>query len=310
MPFIERLRSEGRITPEQAAVLESVETGRVFSLSAELRALLYLGALFLIAGVSATVRKYFDRLGPFAILSALTGACAACFTYVEAKRAPYSDGEVPSPTPAFDYVLFVGCALLGIEFSYLETQYHLLKDLWSYYFLASSLLFFAFSYRHDNRMVLGMAVLNLGTWLGMELKRWGVPFSHEVVALLFGAGVVSAGLASYSRGFKAHFLDTYLNIGLNVMFVILTLKTVMHGGASPWTLGLAALTAASAGAAVERRKLLYFFYACLYGYIGFSSCVYRALSLGPTGGALYLLFSGIFMAWALFSFRRSLRQDP
>jgi hypothetical protein len=85
-------KARGLVSEAEAERLEAVESRRLFSLHGELRALLYGGALLLVAGVAATVKKRFADLGEPAIVSALLLAIAGCAWYCAPRTPPFSRG--------------------------------------------------------------------------------------------------------------------------------------------------------------------------------------------------------------------------
>lgn len=308
MSSVPRLKELGGLDDSQAGRAADIESGRLFSLHAELRAGLYLGALLIVVGVGATVAKYFADLGHLSILAALSLAVAASIGYCFANASDYRHEKVPSPTPAFDYILYIGCALLGVEFGYIERQFHLFGAYWDFYFLISGLFFLYLAYRHDNRFVLAMALANLAGWFGVRLNAldssW---FPLRAQALCYGVAACGAGLWLAELAIKPHFRDTYLNIGLNILFWAVLSGVFADGWSSPYNLLLAALVAASVWWALRERRFQYFLYGVAYGYIGLSSLLLREIR-GTQAGSLYFLISASAVIYLVFSFRRLLEQ--
>ncbi|MBI3554554.1 MAG: DUF2157 domain-containing protein [Elusimicrobia bacterium] len=315
MDFISDWRDKGLLRPEQAKVLLEIENDRIFSISAELRALLYLGALLIVAGVGGTVKRYVLELGPVAISGGLSFAVLAGLYYCFSRGAPYSSQKVESPTPAFDYVLYMSCAFWGILFGYLETHYHLLAEHWDYYLLLSSGLFFWLAYRFDNRLVLAMALTTLGSWFGLRFSHLDLPFFDlRTRGLGFGTTVVLAGWWLENRArIKDHFADTYYNVGLHVLFWTLLWGLFDKKIMSAYTPALAMLTTAVITYGLRRRSFQYFLYGTVYGYIGLSYIIVTEFfdkmwsSIG--GLSFYFLASSVSMLAVIFYFRRRLEQD-
>ena len=307
MDAIERWRKKGLLKDEQAALLADIDSGRLFSVSDELRALLYLGALLVIAGVGATVKRYIDQLGPLSIIAALSAAIVACFAYCEGRARPYSNGAVGSPTAAFDYLLFIGCSLIGVLFSYLEAKYHWLGDKWDLYLLASGLLFLCAAYRFDNRMALAMGLLNLGGCLGVRLGRlFTTDFQFmRAVAMAEGAAACAAGLLTARAGVKPHFRETYLGIGINVLFAALLSDGSRIDLVSPLLALILVLSGCCIAFATLERRFAYFVYGIGYGYIAVSIAVLRHTS-GAQAASAYFLVSAAALILAIFRFRKSL----
>ena len=101
-------------------------------LSADLNALRYLGVLAAGGGLAWTARTYPARWGVRAILVPATALVAGCFAWAFAKAPPYSTEQVSSPSLVFDYVLYLGCPALGVEFGYAEPPLEFLPDQWHY----------------------------------------------------------------------------------------------------------------------------------------------------------------------------------
>jgi hypothetical protein len=312
--FIARWRDGGLLKPEQAAVVGEIESGRLFSVSNELRALLYLGALLIVAGVGGTVKNYMADLGPVAITTALSAAMIFCFYYCSGRGLPYSPGKVESPTAAFDYILYLGCAFWGILFGYLETHYHLLAEHWDYYLLFSSAFFFFLAYRFDNRLVLAMALSTLGSWFGIRFSHFDIPlFDLRARAIAFGAAALGAGWwLENSARVKEHFADTYYVVGLHVLFWGLLWGLFDKGWLSLYPAAIAMLTTAAVTYGLRRRSFQYFLYGTVYGYTAVSWLILKDV-VGGAGTleltSLYFLVSSISLLGLLFYYRRKFEQD-
>src|SRR5262245_20362849 len=127
---LERWHAEGTITSSQHDVLASLVRKDRFSVFEELNALLYLGVVSLVAGAGWTIQTHFKSLGDFAIISALAATFAACLYYCFTRGAAYSNEQQESTGFAFDYVLYLGCLMFGLELGFLEFRFHLLRDSW------------------------------------------------------------------------------------------------------------------------------------------------------------------------------------
>ena len=309
MGFIGSLRDKGVLAPDQAALLEEIESRRLVSVSAELNGLLYLGALLIVAGVGASVKTYVDELGPLSILGGLAAAVLACAWYCLSRARPYENAQVPSPTAAFDYVLYLGCAFLGIAFGYAEAHFNLLDRFWDFYLLASAVLFLGLAYRFDNRLVLSMALINLGGFLGLRFSRWGLPEAGlELETLLYGLALIGAGHGLKQRGTKPHFEGTYLAFGCNAVLGALLWGVFRRGALSLEFPALAAAALAIGARAVRTRRFEYFLLATAYGYAGVSYLIVDRLR-GVELVSLYFLASAGAVMAAIFWFRKSLEQD-
>ena len=109
-------------------------------------------------GLGWTVTTWSHQLGDIVVLTLLSALLAACFWYCFARVAAWSAAETPAPNAVFDYVLYLGTLVWGIELTYIEKRLHLLSGQWDDYLLITALLFFFLAYRFDNRFVLSLAL--------------------------------------------------------------------------------------------------------------------------------------------------------
>lgn len=311
MDLIAEWRSKGLLGPTQAELLADLEGGRLVSLSSELRALLYAGVLLVVLGFGKTLNEHFLRLWPLAVGGALVAVIVACGAYCFSRGAPFANEEVLSPTPAFDYVLYFGCAAWGLLWGYLENVLQLLGDRWSYYLLFSAALFFVLAYRFDNRLVLATAIGTLGGWFGWEVSQLGMPFFRaQSAGLAYGATVLVLGavLTEWVE-FKRHFRDVFYNAGLHVLAGSLLWSVVDSKGATAYLLALLVLSATAGGYGLRRRSFQYFLYGTVYAYVGLSSfLLIQGYVDDALEGALYFLVSSVALAVLIFKLRPRLEQ--
>jgi len=269
------------------------------SVFAELNTLLYLGVVTCVAGIGWTIKDHFASLGDAAILSALSGVFVLTISYAFARSRPYSHCRVESPNFAFDYVLYLGCLVLGVELGFLEYRFHLLQDRWDNYLLLSAFVYFVLAYRFDNRFVLSLALSTLAGWFGIEISRV-FPFSLHTLradALVYGALVAGAGFVLDRMGIKKHFLEAYLHVAANVLFVALlsgvfdSTTTAHTSYDALYLLGLLALSAAAIASGVRFRSFAFVFYGIVYGYIGVSARLLREIETF-TAALAYVVVSG------------------
>ena len=220
---LEEWKAGGAISGAQYDALSALARKDRFSVFFELNTLLYLAVLALIGGLGWTITTYSARLGDVAILSFLTGAFCWSLYYCSARALPYSDGEVEQPGLAFDYVLYLGCLIFALDLGYLQSRFHPFQLDWDHSLLVASAVFFALAYRFDNRLVLSLALSSLAAWCGVRLSRFSLLFggSPRILALAYGSFVAAAGAALHRAGVKRHFLETYLHVAANVLFIAL-----------------------------------------------------------------------------------------
>ena len=307
--ILDGMTKSGAMAPALAERLKGLEAERPFSVRRELKALLYLGAILAAAGLAATVKKYFDLLGPGSVLGGLVAIFAAAVAYCFKRGGPFDRKLVPSPTLLFDYVLYIGCVAWGLAAAYAENRFHIFGGAWKAHFLISSALFTALAYRFDNRLALSLGVSSLAAWFGLELQSLYTSFfeSHRTFGLTFGA---LAGLAAYVSAeldVKSHFQDVYGNFAGHFILAALLSGTVTQGP-SLYFAGLLAACGLTAAHAVRSRKYFYMVYAVLYGYAGVSSVFLRTIH--ETGTVLlYFMLSSLGVGIGLFILARRFKED-
>jgi len=292
---LEEWKDNGIITAEQFEAIARIVRRDRFSIFFELNGLLYLGVVSLIAGIGWVIEAYFANVGDAAIISSLALLLFLSFYYCFTRSRPYSATLVESPNIAFDYVLYAGCLLFGLEVAYVENRFHLLNDNSDLYLLGSALLFFALAYRFDNRLVLSLALSSLAGWFGVRLSQSPLRYGGSLRPYAIAYGVIVAGMGGllHKIGIKKHFTETYLHIAANVTFIALV--SGVHDENATW-LYFVALLGFAGGAMVEGvrfRRFAFVAYGTVYGYVGISMKVLSQSIIDSTFALTYLIISGI-----------------
>jgi len=297
---LEQWKEQGTISPEQYAQLSGLSRREPFSLFLEINILLYAGVLAFVAGLGWTVSTWSEQLGDVLVLVLLSAILVACFWYCFSRALPWSPAETRSPSPIFDYVLYLGSLVWTVELTYLEKRFQVLSGQWDLYLLATAVLFFFLAYRFDNRFVLSLALSSLAGWFGLKISHWP---SHQdetyrEYALAYGLLVGGGGAILQRRGIKPHFLNTYLHIVANVVFWALLSGVFERQGYVLWFLALLIACGASLAWGLKRRQFAFVAYAAVYGYIGVSSILIRGINdeIAVFG---YFVVTGIAMLVAL-----------
>ena len=292
------------IRAEQSDVLSALVRKDRFSVFVELHTVLYLGVASFIAGVGWTIQTHFQRLGDLAILSALTGMLAWSLYYCFSRGYGYSNDRVEAPGFAFDYILYLGCLVLGLELGFIEFRFHLLQARWDDYVLLSAAAFFALAYRFDNRFVLSLALSTLAGWFGLQLSHFPdfVTSSLRASALMYGVLVAAAGGGLFRAGIKKHFLDAYLHVAANVLFITL-LSAQFERGHELYMLALLGLAGLAIAAGIRVRRFAFVVYGIIYGYLGISARLLHEIN-SFTDGLAYVAVSSTIVIVALVALAR------
>jgi hypothetical protein len=291
---LDRWHRGGLLTDDEYGIIAAIVRKDRFSVFLELNALLYIGVLAIAAGLAWTIQTSFEQLGDAAIIVGLSAGLVACFYYCFSRASAYSPDRVESPRLAFDYVLYLGCLIFGIELAYFEIRFQVLRQAWDYHVLASAVVFFALAYRFDNRFVLSLALSTLAAWFGIKLTTLGFdsPRALRPSALAYGALVAAAGLVLHRVEIKKHFLDTYLHVAVNVVLLALVSGAAEESGGGLYLLALLALAAAVVWIGSQHRAFAFVAYGVAYAYAGITAQLLRHIP-GPTLTFMYFVFSGI-----------------
>lgn len=281
---VERLREQGVLSAEAAAVVVPVPRGERVSVHAELRALLYGGVLLVTAGVGVLVRENLERIGPVAVAVGLGLAALLCLAWVARVGPDFARGEVPSPNLAFDYVLLLGVLLAAAELAYVEVQFMTLGPGWPTHFLLVAALAGVLAFRYDSRALFSMALASIAAWRGVKVSldalRLALPGGPPEVlrgnALACGAAFLLLGIVLARGSLKRHFEPVSTHLG-----AILVLGGMLSGSGTgtdaefSWTLSLLLASLTLAYVAARTRRFSLFVLGTVGAYAAFLVLVVR-----------------------------------
>lgn len=295
---------------EQAALLRRIYGRELFSVHWELRLLLYGGILILTTGLGLLVAKHFSSIGHLTLIAVISMGCAVCFAYCLRHGGGFSPESLATPDAAYDYVLLLGCLLLGTLQGYLELRYQLLAQYWNWWLLASALIYLLCAHYFDNRLVLSLALSTLGAWLGVKTSQLGTEFWNGALrdnAIFFGALVVAAGATQTRFGWKRHFLPVHLHLGVNVLLAALVVGVGSRADGPAYLAGLLLTGSGSAFYALRDRSFAFLLYAVLYCYVGITIFMLDNGQWSSEGVILYFLVSAATLLTALVALHRRFR---
>lgn len=312
--LFERLQQEGLISEASLQKVKQRASAPIFSLHWELRTILYLGILLLTGGLGILIYKNIDTIGHQVILAAIGLLCAGCFFYCERKKLPFAKTQVPAPNSFFDYILLLGCLTLVTFITYLQVQYTAFGTAYGLATFIPMVILFFCAYYFDHLGVLSMAVTNLAAWAGIAITPLNILHTNnfaepEIIfsGLLLGVALTVIAWGSKQKNIKAHFGFTYINFGMNILFIAcLAGMFVFERFYLLWLLPLAGMAYYFYKQALAINSFYFILMLAIYGYIGASYVVTRILVLLDKGfdlGIVFLiLMYYIFSAIALVAF--------
>ena len=284
-PVLTDLVEKNILEPEDAERISTYENTKPFSLHWELKTMLYVGVLLLNVGLGILIYENIDTVG-HAVLIVLIGlASAGCFWYAYRHRAPFSRGEVESPTPYYDYILLLGCFTFLIMEGYWQYQYNVFGDRYGLATFIPMVLFFVLAYLFDNRGVLSLAISALASWVGItvapeEMLSQNDFKSQTIIITGILLGVVLAAIPTLSErfGFKKHFSVTWLNFSIHILMVSCLAGLFVLDEKAIYFPLLALSVAFYLWYARMRHSFYFMVVAVLYGYIGFTYLLLSSVS--------------------------------
>ncbi len=228
---IPEMVESGILEDEKALTLLRIARGELLSVHAEIRFLFYLGVLACTAGAGFLISDNYRQIGPLAVALFIGAAAASSFGLAVRKAPPFSWGEVPSPSIAFDYLLLLGVLLGAADLAFIEVQCTNLGAHWPWHLLITAILMAGIAIRYDSRTVFSLALSTFAAWRGVsvsliEVSLWR--FSSEPLrsnAIACGILFIALGHYLLRTHRKPHFEPAAAYLGW-----LLVLSAFVYGG--------------------------------------------------------------------------------
>lgn len=308
-PELRSLHAEGMIDDATAARALARDRGTMFSVHAELRAVLYAGVLLVMGGIGIILARNLERIGPLGLVLAIGLVAAACA--VPALRAKRANRPL---SVAADYLLLLAALLLSADLAYAERQFTLLGPLWSWHLLLLAVVHAGLAYAFASPLVLAASLTALAGWFGVGSTLGDtLQLSNSTPELGARALACAALIAAWRYADRrarpdSTFADVFDHFAANLAF----------WGAIAWCLEwpwpvaglplLAAFSHASVRRGLDTGREVFLVYGVVYGAIGLCAAVLPHLR-GTTpslGFALLIVCAAAATLWLL---RRHLRES-
>lgn len=318
-PLFEQLHQEGLISDISMERIRRDQVSPLFSIHWELRTILYIGILLLTGGLGILVGKNIDTIGHQAILALIAILCIGSFAYCERLKLPFSRTKVLPPNPYFDYVLLLGCLAMITFIAYLQAQYNAFGNAYGLATFIPMVILFACAYHFDHLGVLSLAIANLAAWAGIAVTPLTIFRSNDFAdarliftGLAVGTLLTVVSSASENKDIKPHFSFTYLNFGMNLLFVS-CLAGMFHFESAYllWLLPLAGITWYFYRKALALRSFYFVLMIALYVYVGAGFVLTSLISAVSTEAfsllMLYFIGSAVYMIVFLMNVNKKLK---
>jgi len=297
IPLFERLHKEGLLSDPSLQNVKQRADSSLFSVHWELKSILYLGILLLTGGLGILIYKNIDTIGHQVILAAIGSLCIGCFFYCERKKLPFATTRVPAPNSFFDYILLLGCLTLITFITYLQVQYTAFGNAYGLATFIPMIILFFCAYYFDHLGVLSMAITNLAAWMGVAITPLNIFNANNFAdaelifaGLLLGVALTVIAWATKKRNIKAHFEFTYVNFGMNILFIACLAGMFHFDEFYPlWLLPLAGIVFYFYKRSLATASFYYMLMLTLYGYTGISYVMVRFLISRMDLGSIYFI---------------------
>jgi Predicted membrane protein (DUF2157) len=277
-------------------ILNNLKSAELIN-SEELKTMLYLGVIMLNIGLGYLIYQHIDTIGHAVIIALISLICIGCFYYAARTTLPFSLKEIKSPTIYFDYAVLLGCLTFLIVEGYLQYQYNVFGTQYSLATFIPMLLFFPVAYYFDHRGALSLAIIALGTWLGLKITPLDVlnqnDFSNDSLVytgILLGILLSLIGFISELKDIKKHFAFTYFNFGIHLFFIC-ALTALFNFNNNVLFIPLIILGLIFWIWYARKTTSFYFFlFSVIYGYATLTYLIIKLLSRANADVTVYFLY--------------------
>lgn len=284
MNILHKLIQDGVLNEQEGVYIEAFEREKPMSVHWELKSILYLGILLLVAGISVLVYLNIDTIGHQAIIATIGAATVYCFYYAYKNKLPFSYEQVTHSSPMFDYMVLLGCLLFGVLIGYLQFQYSIFGLHYGLATIFPTVLYFFAAYFFDHKGVLSLGITGLAAWVGisatpMQLLEQNDFNDLTIILTSIGLGLSLAVLSKLfeTKDIKKHFGFTYNNFAANMLFIA-TLAALFDKELKILSfLFLALICFYYIRYAIAEQSFLFLLLSILYGYIGLTYAFFSVL---------------------------------
>jgi hypothetical protein len=320
LSLFERFNGEGLISDASLEKIKSQSGKKLFPVYWELKTILYLGVLLLASGLGILVYKHIDSIGHMAVLIFIAMVSAAGYFYCFRKKPAFSTTRVQSPDSFFDYILLLASLCFIIFIGYWQYQYQIFGNRFGLASFIPMVVYFFTAYAFDHLGILSLAITNLGAWAGIVVTPAEILKENNfnsgtliLTGVLLGILLILAAIVSIHKNIKTHFAFTYMNFGMNILFIS-CLAGLFHFDSIYllWFLMLTGIALYFYNESIHQRSFYLLLMLTLYGYIGLSYTIIHLLfwnmeSVGFYFVCLYFIASGIGLVFFLVRMNKKLK---
>jgi hypothetical protein len=317
----EKLLADGLIGDESFSKIQQKQANPLLSVYWEVKTVLYISIILFTTGLGIIIYKNIDTIGHQAILAVIALITIACFIYCYKHKQPFSKNRIQSQTSLFDYILLLGTLCFLIFVGYLQHQYNVFGDNYGMATFIPMLVLFYIAYSFDHSVILNLAIINLGIWMGVTVTPKQLIKAHTFdnltaiyTYLTFSTILLMGAWLSYKFDFKSHYKFSYQHYGVHLIFITLIAGYFFYYDSNYfllWDIGILAVGYILFIDAYKQKSFYFLLLVVLYGYIAFSSLVLKPLiksgSIYPV--LMYLILSSAGLVFSLIYLNKKLKEE-
>lgn len=281
----EKLFEKGLITQEQLVQVKAYRSLGIFSLHAELQALLYLSVVLFTTGIGILIYQNIDTIGHMAILAMLFLIMLSCFYFCFTRSKGFQKAETTFDSPILSYLVLAASILSCIFIGYLQFQY---KTFGTHYGLATlipTIVSFFCAYYFDNKSVLTIGITGLAAYVGLSVRPQDLLnnaafYSDQSLAywaILLGGLLILWTIYSTRIALKTHFSLIFLTFALHLISLaaLSNLINSYIGIGLVFAVVLAGSSYYFYKVSHELEAISLYIFMIIYGYVGLNIVLFR-----------------------------------
>ena len=310
--FLKELEKAQLISPETSKEILEREKNTPKSVYWELITLFSSGIILFCTGLGIIIYENIDSIGHSTLVAAMVLVVIGCLYYCFKKAMPFSGAQTEHENMWLYYVVVFESLLMTTLIGYIQYQYQLFGTHIGLVAFFSMILLFFNAYYFDNIAVLSLAIINLGSWVGVAIAPLDLlkdnDFTNDGI-ILSGVALGIFLLAIYfftsRHNFKRHFALTYKNFATHLLYV--SLLAAIFEFDTIWILWFAVLgvvTYYQMRDALRTNSFYFIIFAILYTYVGITGVVFHSIADALSAGFLpfFIMYFMISAAALIVSF--------
>lgn len=220
----QRLLQRKFISDNQFEAIIAYHRSDFFSVRNELLAVMYIAVLMIAWAAGVLIYENIDTIGHVILISIIAIADAVCLFICFKKSSGYQHHQTAFLSPIYDYLVLLSSLLTCSLIGYLQFQYNVFGQNFSWATLLASIVSFALAYYFDNKASLSIAITSLAAFIGITITPQAVLQNNVYLdeSLTFygfalAAILMIAAYLSDLKNVKSHFAIIYFSFAMHLV---------------------------------------------------------------------------------------------